>query len=71
MGVVTVILQPRHSMFQTKTLELRDKSHIRIGRQTSSKTAPGPLNGYFDSKVLSRTHAEIWSEKTKVCLGFG
>ncbi|KAG2226541.1 hypothetical protein INT45_014285 [Circinella minor] len=66
MGVVTVILQPRHSMFQTKTLELRDKIHLRIGRQTSSKTAPGPLNGYFDSKVLSRTHAEIWSEKTKV-----
>ncbi|KAI7856128.1 hypothetical protein BDC45DRAFT_504370 [Circinella umbellata] len=66
MGVVTVILQPRHSMFQTKTLELRDKIHLRIGRQTSSKTAPGPLNGYFDSKVLSRTHAEIWSEKNKV-----
>ncbi|KAI8139970.1 hypothetical protein BJV82DRAFT_624599 [Fennellomyces sp. T-0311] len=65
-GVVTVILQPRHSMFQTKTLELRDKVHIRIGRQTSSKTIPGPLNGYFDSKVLSRTHAEIWSDKSKV-----
>lgn len=39
---------------------------IRIGRQTSSKTTPGPLNGYFDSKVLSRTHAEIWSEEGKV-----
>ncbi|CDH55356.1 cell cycle arrest in response to pheromone-related protein [Lichtheimia corymbifera JMRC:FSU:9682] len=64
--VITVVLQPRHVMFQTKTLELRDNMRIRIGRQTSSKTTPGPLNGYFDSKVLSRTHAEIWSEEGKV-----
>lgn len=61
-----MVLQPRHVMFQTKTLELRDNMRIRIGRQTSSKTTPGPLNGYFDSKVLSRTHAEIWSEEGKV-----
>ncbi|KAI9032732.1 hypothetical protein CLU79DRAFT_727657 [Phycomyces nitens] len=62
----TLILQSRNNTFQTKMLELRDKIHLKIGRQTSSKTSPGPLNGYFDSKVLSRTHAELWSDKGKV-----
>jgi hypothetical protein len=37
---------------------------LRIGRQTNNKTQPTPLNGYFDSKVLSRSHAEIWADRT-------
>jgi hypothetical protein len=36
---------------------------LRIGRQTNAKTVPTPTNGYFDSKVLSRQHAEIWAER--------
>jgi hypothetical protein len=36
---------------------------LRIGRQTNGKTVPTPLNGYFDSKVLSRQHAEIWADR--------
>lgn len=36
---------------------------LRIGRQTNAKTVPTPTNGYFDSKVLSRSHAEIWAER--------
>ncbi|RAK77162.1 putative cytoplasm to vacuole targeting Vps64 [Aspergillus fijiensis CBS 313.89] len=36
---------------------------IRIGRQTNAKTVPTPVNGFFDSKVLSRQHAEIWADK--------
>ncbi|CCU77408.1 vacuolar protein sorting-associated protein 64 [Blumeria hordei DH14] len=36
---------------------------LRIGRQTNAKTAPTPNNGYFDSKVLSRQHAEIWADR--------
>lgn len=36
---------------------------LRIGRQTNAKTQPTPLNGYFDSKVLSRQHAEIWADR--------
>lgn len=35
---------------------------LRIGRQTNQKTVPTPINGYFDSKVLSRQHAEIWAD---------
>ena len=37
---------------------------LRIGRQTNAKTVPTSMNGYFDSKVLSRQHAEIWAEKS-------
>ncbi|WEW60543.1 hypothetical protein PRK78_006030 [Emydomyces testavorans] len=36
---------------------------LRIGRQTNAKTIPSPVNGYFDSKVLSRQHAEIWADR--------
>jgi hypothetical protein len=36
----------------------------RIGRQTNAKTVPTPTNGFFDSKVLSRQHAEIWADRT-------
>ncbi|OLL21625.1 hypothetical protein NEOLI_004603, partial [Neolecta irregularis DAH-3] len=31
---------------------------VRIGRQTNAKTVPGRENGFFDSKVLSRQHAQ-------------
>lgn len=36
---------------------------LRIGRQTNMKTIPTPANGFFDSKVLSRQHAEIWADR--------
>lgn len=36
---------------------------LKLGRQTSQKTLPSPDNGYFDSRVLSRQHAEIWADK--------
>ncbi|OBZ91475.1 Uncharacterized protein C3H7.13 [Choanephora cucurbitarum] len=65
-STVTVILKPHNSSFQPRTLELRDKAKVRIGRQTSSKTSPSVYNGYFDSKVLSRQHAEIWCERSTV-----
>lgn len=42
---------------------------IKIGRQTNNKTVPGERNAYFDSKVLSRTHAEIWEQNGKVSDG--
>lgn len=36
---------------------------VRIGRQTNAKTVPTATNGFFDSKVLSRQHAEIWADR--------
>ncbi|KAL5343451.1 hypothetical protein BJX70DRAFT_408246 [Aspergillus crustosus] len=37
---------------------------LRIGRQTNAKTVPTSKNGFFDSKVLSRQHAEIWADRS-------
>ncbi|KAM6494816.1 hypothetical protein JOM56_005484 [Amanita muscaria] len=52
------------SMFP-KLIALSNNQHVKIGRQTNTKTAPGGRNGYFDSKVLSRQHAEAWEDVGK------
>ncbi|PPQ91336.1 hypothetical protein CVT25_003718, partial [Psilocybe cyanescens] len=40
--------------------------HSKIGRQTSLKTAPGKRNRFYDRKVLSRQHGEVWEEGGKI-----
>ncbi|KAJ3091989.1 hypothetical protein HK102_011762 [Quaeritorhiza haematococci] len=59
-----VILEPLNDTFATKRLELFEP--IKIGRKVGPKSSPEPSNGIFDSKVLSRTHAELWHENGKV-----
>src|SRR3569833_1383634 len=50
--------------FERKTIAVPfSPDTLRIGRQTNMKTVPTPINGYFDSKVLSRQHAEIWADR--------
>ncbi|KAI0204146.1 hypothetical protein F4808DRAFT_370220 [Astrocystis sublimbata] len=50
--------------FERKTISVPfTPDTLRIGRQTNAKTVPTPVNGYFDSKVLSRQHAEIWADR--------
>ncbi|KAF9544778.1 hypothetical protein EC957_011682 [Mortierella hygrophila] len=61
-----LVLEPINSGFALKSFELPDQTRIKIGRQTGVSTAPSPSNGYFDSKVLSRVHAEVWSDSGKV-----
>ncbi|KAF9437423.1 hypothetical protein BGZ76_000794 [Entomortierella beljakovae] len=61
-----LVLEPVNDTFVLKSLELPQQSKVKIGRQTGVTTAPHPSNGYFDSKVLSRVHAEVWSESGKV-----
>ncbi|KAG0220455.1 hypothetical protein BGX31_011012 [Mortierella sp. GBA43] len=61
-----LVLEPVNNTFAIKSLELPENTRIKIGRQTGVSTAPNPTNGYFDSKVLSRIHAEVWSENGKV-----
>lgn len=57
-------LLPINGTFEAKTITVPFSPDVlRIGRQTNQKTVPTPLNGYFDSKVLSRQHAEIWAER--------
>ena len=59
-------LYPLNDSFVPKHILLPQGQRIKIGRQTNAKTAPGERNGFFDSKVLSRAHAEVWEESNKV-----
>jgi len=57
-------LLPMNGTFERKTITVPFYPDVlRIGRQTNQKTIPTPLNGFFDSKVLSRQHAEVWAER--------
>jgi hypothetical protein len=49
-----------------KHINLTNNQRVKIGRQTNARTVPAENNGYFDSKVLSRQHAEVWEESGKV-----
>lgn len=51
---------------QRKRLDLSQR--VKIGRVTGNKTVCHCSNGLFDSKVLSRHHAELWSDLGKVYL---
>ncbi|RHZ68283.1 putative cytoplasm to vacuole targeting Vps64 [Aspergillus thermomutatus] len=58
-------LLPINGTFEKKQITVPFYPEVlRIGRQTNAKTIPTPVNGFFDSKVLSRQHAEIWADKT-------
>lgn len=62
-----LVLYPNNDSFLPKTISLVPSgTRVKIGRQTNQKTVPGQTNGYFDSKVLSRQHAEVWEEGGKV-----
>jgi len=59
-------LYPLNQSFEPKHISLAGGQRVKIGRQTNPKTAPAEKNGFFDSKVLSRQHAEVWEEAHKV-----
>ncbi|CAG8606406.1 14636_t:CDS:2, partial [Acaulospora morrowiae] len=63
---ITLVLESSNDAFQTKKIDLTEGVSVKIGRTTNKNTAPTETNGYFDSKVLSRTHAEVWTENGKV-----
>ena len=57
-----LVLLPLTGTFERKHITVPYGPEVlRIGRQTNVKTLPTPVNGYFDSKVLSRQHAEVWA----------
>ncbi|KAI9007204.1 hypothetical protein BC832DRAFT_434769 [Gaertneriomyces semiglobifer] len=62
----TLVLESLDSSFQNKKLDLFEP--VKIGRKVSPKNAPSDSNGLFDSKVLSRLHAEVWYEAGKVMI---
>lgn len=60
-------LHPLNDTFVPKQIALSSMSgRVKIGRQTNLKTVPNASNGFFDSKVLSRMHAEVWAEGGRV-----
>lgn len=61
-----LILLPMNGTFERKQINvpMQPDPPQKIGRQTNNKTTPKPDNGYFDSKVLSRQHAEIWADSS-------
>ncbi|KAI5478422.1 cell cycle arrest in response to pheromone-related protein [Pseudohyphozyma bogoriensis] len=60
-------LTPLNDTFVPKQISLNPVgTKVKIGRQTNAKTVPNHQNGYFDSKVLSRMHAEVWADHGKV-----
>ncbi|OSD07875.1 hypothetical protein PYCCODRAFT_1357554 [Trametes coccinea BRFM310] len=59
-------LYPLNDSFVPKHISLVNNQRVKIGRQTNAKTVPQERNGYFDSKVLSRQHAEVWEENGKI-----
>ncbi len=63
-GQPALYLLSLNGTFERKTISVPFfPETLRIGRQTNLKTVPTPVNGYFDSKVLSRQHAEIWADR--------
>ena len=58
-------LLPMTGTFQRKQIHIPfSPVTLKIGRQTNAKTVPTANNGYFDSKVLSRQHAEVWADRS-------
>ncbi|KAL2754004.1 hypothetical protein ACRALDRAFT_1075927 [Sodiomyces alcalophilus JCM 7366] len=63
-GQPVLYLLSLNGTFERKTISVPFyPESMRIGRQTNPKTVPTPANGFFDSKVLSRQHAEIWADR--------
>ncbi|KAG8906091.1 hypothetical protein FRB99_007615 [Tulasnella sp. 403] len=60
-------LYPLNDSFVTKRIALIPESgKVKIGRRTNALNVPTGQNGYFDCKVLSRQHAEVWEEGGKI-----
>ncbi|CAG9940568.1 unnamed protein product [Clonostachys rosea f. rosea IK726] len=63
-GQPVLFLLSLNGTFERKTIAVPfAPDSLRIGRQTNQKTIPTATNGFFDSKVLSRQHAEIFAER--------
>lgn len=61
---VVLILAPVNESFEKKSLVVPFYPEVlKLGRQTNIKTMASPENGFFDSRVLSRQHAELWADR--------
>ncbi|KAK9474952.1 uncharacterized protein V1510DRAFT_231159 [Dipodascopsis tothii] len=59
-----LVLSPMNDTFTRKYIHVPfHPATLLLGRQLNARTQPTPENGYFDSRVLSRQHAEIWADR--------
>jgi len=65
--MTVLLLEPIGDSFSEKRINLTNDI-LKVGRKISAKNPPEPYNGIFESKVLSRAHAEIWNDKGKVLI---
>jgi hypothetical protein len=64
-AAAVLALLPMNGTFERKQINVPFYPEVlRVGRQTNAKTVPTPINGFFDSKVLSRQHAEVWADRS-------
>ncbi|KAJ7314192.1 hypothetical protein DFH08DRAFT_1087356 [Mycena albidolilacea] len=56
------------SFFPSKRIPLPPQVRVRVGRQHNQKNAPSAANGVFESRVLSRQHAEARVENGRVLI---
>jgi hypothetical protein len=53
--------------FDRKTLQIPEyPSVLKLGRPNNTQRTPTIYNGYFDSRVISREHAEVYVKKGRV-----
>ena len=59
-----LFLLPLDGTFERKEIKIPFfPDSLRIGRQTNMNTTPKSYNGFFDAKVLSRQHAEVYADR--------
>lgn len=56
---VILYLTPVNETFTSKAIQLTSSEAVKIGRRAGPSSVPEPFNGYFDAKVLSRSHAQF------------
>ncbi|KAK9459989.1 uncharacterized protein V1516DRAFT_665501 [Lipomyces oligophaga] len=62
---VYLYLSPLNDSFTSKCIKVPFYPEtLQLGRHVSARTVPTPDNGFFDSRVLSRQHAQIWADQT-------
>lgn len=62
-----LILVSLNKTFDRRTLKIPNYPHtIKLGRPNTSQRTPSIDNGYFDSKVISREHAELYMQNGKL-----
>jgi len=65
--MTVLLLEPIGDSFSEKRINLTNDI-LKVGRKISARNPPESYNGIFESKVLSRAHAEIWNDKGKILI---